>query len=186
MPRRMIPKALKLIRGNPGHRSLNYQEPPPPPGDLKFLPAPKHFAPDLQEIWKAELTNVSESHLKALDGVLFETYCVAIYLHRRAQAEFHQDPKLLGPVLRVLNQQAELIRKFSIELGLSAGSRSKVRVEPVAPDIDKWRELAKGSESGQKLKRMSKPGTARSANRGSLSTSAGPDRRPENRELEPT
>jgi P27 family predicted phage terminase small subunit len=133
MPRRPIPTALKIIRGNPGKRKLNQHE-PKPVGDLAG--PPEHFDAEMADVWNYAITNAPPGLLKKIDSAILETWCTAHVLHRRAAREVSKFGMLMkapvtglpiqSPFLPVVNKQALIMMRACDHLGFSPASRTRI------------------------------------------------------------
>ena len=79
--RKPVPTHLKVIRGNPGKRKLNKNE-PLPIGDL--VDAPEWMAESQRQNWNYAVENAPKGLLKKLDRSVLVAWTVAEDLHRRS------------------------------------------------------------------------------------------------------
>ncbi len=148
---RPTPTHLKILRGNPGHRKLNLNE-PKPHGDLKD--APEHFDPELREVWNYAIENAPAGLLKRIDSSVLETWCAAHVLHRRAVAEVRKFGVLVkapktgvpvqSPYLPVANKQALIMLKAIDHLGFSPASRTRIMTGEGTKAFGDWEDIATG------------------------------------------
>lgn len=138
--RKPTPSVLKLVRGNPGNRPLNPNEPDP----RAALPTcPSHLCPAAKAEWKRVGHEMKElGMLSKLDRSVFAGYCQAYGRWVEAERKLNEMPMLLkmpsgyiqqNPWLTIANKQLELMLKFGSELGLSPSTRSRVSVTKPAP-----------------------------------------------------
>jgi P27 family predicted phage terminase small subunit len=135
-----VPTALKKLRGNPGHRPLNDEE-PLVVGDIQ--PPPRHLTPEQKRIWRENVKNAPPNLLKSLDWSVFEMWVVATTLHRKAVRMVNKEGLIVpspekqvpmqNPWLAILNKQAMLVVKCAAEMGFTPVSRSKVKAK--APEL---------------------------------------------------
>jgi len=149
---RIVPTHLKIIRGNPGCRPLNQNE-PRPKGDLKE--APDYFDEELKTVWQYAIDNAPPGLLKKLDASVLETWCVAHVLHRRALVELNKFGLLMkapnsglpiqSPYLPIVNRQALIMLRSVDHLGFSPASRTRIQLGLPAPGAGTdWEEIATG------------------------------------------
>jgi P27 family predicted phage terminase small subunit len=152
MGRPPVPTALKIIRGNPGKRKLNKNE-PKPIGDLKEPPA--HFDEELKAVWSYAIENAPAGLLKRIDSAVLETWCIAHVLHRKATAEVRKfgllvkppksDVPIQSPYLAVVNKQAFIMLRACDHLGFSPASRTRIAIGDLDPRYSGgWDEIATG------------------------------------------
>jgi P27 family predicted phage terminase small subunit len=138
-----MPTHLKLLRGNPGKRALNRNEPQPtippePPGPPAFLmPAAK------DEWWRAGPELHRLGLLTALDLMPFAAYCQACGRWQEAERllaqQAERDPEtgalliktstgslMQNPLLRVAVTAAADMIRYAAEFGMSPAARSRV------------------------------------------------------------
>lgn len=139
--RRPVPTKLKLLRGNPGHRALNDQEPEP---GSRLPEPPDHLAEEAKREWQRIGVILEEIGLVSeLDRAALAAYCQA--WSRWVDAE--QALKTYGvvikspsgfpmqsPFLAVANKALEQMRGFLIEFGMTPASRTRVHAAPPRRD----------------------------------------------------
>lgn len=148
-----IPTHLKIIRGNPGRRKLNKNE-PKPVGDLKDAPA--HFDEELREVWAYAIEHAPAGLLKKIDSAVLETWCTAHVLHRKAVSMVrvggllvkppHSDIPIQSPFLPIVNKQALIMMRAVDHLGFSPASRTRIAVGDV--DTSRYGDWGEISQSG--------------------------------------
>lgn len=132
------PTALKIARGNPGHRAINHEEPElapvadaTPPAGLpkRALAEWKRLAPEL----------IKSGVLTVGDLDTFETYCrlVADCVQVEALVKKHgiqvsQSQGYTGLLIKLRAQK----KQYAAELGLTPSSRSGVKKVKVADPAD--------------------------------------------------
>lgn len=133
--RKPTPSHLKLIRGNPGKRAINKNE-PIPEGDLKE--APEWLSKSQIDAWNCALENAPKGLLKKLDGSILAVWVVASDLHREAVERVNKlglltkspvkgDP-MQNPYLPIINKQAQIMMKAAAEMGFTPSSRSRIEI----------------------------------------------------------
>ena len=147
--RKPVPTYLKVIRGNPGKRGLNKNEPVP---DGALADPPEWMADSQKAGWNYAIENSPAGLLKRLDRSTLAVWVVAEDLHRRA-AEMIEKIGILtkapntglpiqSPYLPVVNKQAQIMLKAAEQLGFTPAARSRIQIaEPVSTRYNKWAEL---------------------------------------------
>ena len=152
MGRPPVPTALKIIRGNPGKRKINPNE-PKPVGDLVEPPA--HFDEDLRAVWQYAIENAPPGLLKKIDSSALEIWCEAHVLHRRAVGEVRKfgilvkppksDVPVQSPWLPIVNKQAFIMLRAIDHLGFSPASRTRIATGDTSDrSIGGWGEISTG------------------------------------------
>lgn len=137
---RPTPTHLKLIRGNPGKRALNRNEPQPP-----IPPEPPDFLmPTAKDEWhRIAGTLHALGLLTAVDTMPFAAYCLSVARWEQAEhalaAMAERDPTtaalmiktgvgsvVMNPLLRVSMSAANDMVRYAAEFGLSPAARSRV------------------------------------------------------------
>ena len=135
--RKPVPTYLKLLRGNPGKRRLNENE-PIPAGDLQE--PPKWMSKSQRAGWRYAIEHSPSGLLKRLDRSVLVAWVVAEDLHRKASEMVERHGLLIkapntglpiqSPYLPVINRQASIMIKAAEQLGFSPASRGRVQIEP--------------------------------------------------------
>lgn len=134
--RKLVPTYLKLLRGNPGKRRLNENE-PIPAGDLH---EPQRWMSKSQRAgWRYAIEHAPVGLLKRLDRSVLTAWVVAEDLHRNASEMLCRHGLLIkapntglpiqSPYLPVVNRQATIMLKAAELLGFSPASRARVQVQ---------------------------------------------------------
>lgn len=142
--RKPRPSHLKLLDGNPGHRSLNANEPKP----AKIMPTPPVFlAGEALAEWRAMTAELSVlGLLTGIDKATLAAYC-------QAWARWHQAEKALAmmaaadpvtsalmvktaggtaiqnPIVGIANRAMSDMVKYAAEFGMSPSARSRIHVD---------------------------------------------------------
>ena len=145
--RKPVPTHFKVIRGNPGKRALNKNE-PHPEGDL--LDPPEWMSESQKTGWNYAIENAPRGLLKKLDRSVLVAWVVAEDLHLNAAGMVEKYGLLTktpntglpiqSPYLPIVNKQAQIMLKAAEQLGFSPASRSRVQVIDSVPDeeYDVW------------------------------------------------
>lgn len=133
--RKPTPTNLKLIRGNPGKRAINKDE-PIPEGELD---TPPDWLSDSQKAgWRYVIEHSPKGMLKKIDRSALVVWVVAEDLHRQASEKVEKfglltktpktgDP-MQSPYLPIVNKQALIMLKAATELGFTPVSRPRISV----------------------------------------------------------
>jgi P27 family predicted phage terminase small subunit len=126
---------MKMLRGNPGKRAINDQE-PVPVGDL--AEAPGWMTESQKEGWAYAVEHAPRGLLKKLDRSVLVVWVVAEDLHREASGMVKKfgiitkgpstGTPIQSPYLPVLNKQAAIMLKAAEQLGFTPSSRSRVQI----------------------------------------------------------
>jgi len=148
--RKPVPTHLKVIRGNPGKRPLNHDE-PVPVGDLSD--APDWMSETQRSGWNYAIEHAPAGLLRKLDRSVLVAWTVAEDLHRRATEQVdkfgiltkapHTGLPIQSPYLPIVNKQAALMMKAAEQLGFTPASRSRIQlIDAVTGEgEDEWDEL---------------------------------------------
>lgn len=130
--RKPVPTALKLMRGNPGHRPINVDEPKSESG----AEMPDWLSADAQKRWLQLYRNLDEAGvLTQLDAMALGMLCeqFAIWADASAKvAKFGLVYKGQGgqakesPYLKIANKSMERIQKLLVEFGMTPASRTRI------------------------------------------------------------
>jgi P27 family predicted phage terminase small subunit len=148
--RKPVPTHLKIVRGNPGKRKLNKNE-PLPIGDL--VDAPAWMTEMQKQGWNYAIENAPKGLLKKLDRSVLVSWAIAEDLHRRASEMVEKfgiltkapnsGAPIQSPYLPVVNKQAMIMLKAAELLGFSPASRSRVQIVeiPAHNEPNPWDDL---------------------------------------------
>lgn len=155
--RKPVPTRLKVIRGNPGKRALNHDE-PVPEGDL--TDPPPWMSESQKAGWNYAIENAPSGLLKKLDRSVLAAWVVAEDLHRRASEQVdkfgiltkapHTGLPIQSPYLPILNKQAAIMLKAAEQLGFTPASRSRIQLGAAftGNEDDEWDALDRLRHSG--------------------------------------
>jgi P27 family predicted phage terminase small subunit len=144
------PTVLKLIRGNPGQRSLNKREPQPtlpaePPGAPETLTgfARQEWDRIIVELYRLKLVTAGDIYPLAAYCEAFKRWKTAV---RTLDEMAELDPVMKGqivktqsggaapnPVLQIADKAARDMVRYAAEFGLTPASRSRITVDPAEP-----------------------------------------------------
>ena len=149
--RKPLASALKLIRGNPGHRAIS-DEPQPLLGSIN---PPKYLSRGAKKIWREVAPELYRlGLLTILDRQALARYAV---LHARwMEAEkFLEEKGSVYPIkddqgnikylaqfpqVSMMRNYAKLANSLGLEFGLTASARVRLHVDPLSDESDKDRE----------------------------------------------
>lgn len=131
------PTALKLLKGNPGKRAINHDEPVLPAADVK---PPKALKGRALAVWKDLATVLTTAGLlKASDWPVFRVWCKLVAeteaWERKVERVGAESATKLGYV-KNLRESRKQLREYSGILGLTPSARSAIRVVPPAQPAD--------------------------------------------------
>ena len=148
--RRPLPTEVKKVRGNPGKRPLNENEPEAQAGEPK-MPAD---LPELaQQEWKSIVPLLLKlSVLTEVDGKALAAYCYCFARWIQAEKEVadrgilieepivsRETGEIMGykvkknPAIPIVNEALRGMKSYLIEFGLTPASRSRLHVEKEKP-----------------------------------------------------
>jgi P27 family predicted phage terminase small subunit len=146
------PTSLRILRGNPGRRPINPEEPKP---ELltehdKLAACPKWLTGDARDLWKRAAPRAIKSGLlTVLDLPAFEALC-------QSYARWRQFERLTGRNLELAIskgyrnaavKERQLMLQFGARFGFDPSSRSNVKVTPTRPEsqVDAFRKAKAGA-----------------------------------------
>jgi len=133
--RKPTPTALKLLRGNPGKRPIDDNEPQPEAGHL--LAPPEYLNDAARDEWDRVAPELHKlGLLTELDWVIFECYCENYGRYVAAVKELGDLTTITvnkcviqNPLVGIVNKAQDNMRKFAAELGMSPSARTRVSVD---------------------------------------------------------
>jgi P27 family predicted phage terminase small subunit len=130
------PTALRLLRGNPGRRPLNQDEPQPPAVDPSLAKCPKWLTGDARELWNRIAPGAIESGLlTVVDLPAFEALC-------QSYKRWREYERLTGKNLELAIakgyrngavKERQLMMQFGGRFGFDPSSRSNVKTAARKP-----------------------------------------------------
>lgn len=164
--RRPLPTAVKKLRGNPGKRALNAEEPVVANGRPIVPPKLKGVALDE---WNAVVPELeSMGVLSRLDGKALAAYCFCYAEWWQAHEEVEKygliveepivdkEGEVVGarykrnPAVSIMHEAMKNMKAFLIEFGLTPAARSRLRVDTKKADVDPMDAfLSGGATSGK-------------------------------------
>jgi P27 family predicted phage terminase small subunit len=143
--RKPVPTALKILRGNPGKRSLPKSEPKP----TGIPDCPRHLNKEARTEWdRISKELLVLGLLSEIDRAALAAYCGAWARWVDAEKKVKSQGAVItttngnmiqNPYVGIANRAMELMCKFLVEFGMTPSSRSRLQitVEPPKGD-DVW------------------------------------------------
>ena len=148
------PTNLRLLRGNPGRRPINKNEPRPKP-KTKAPPVPKGLGSDGKREWKRLAKElVSLGLLTNVDITAFRIYCDAYETYKDARRNIKLYGSILpspngflmtSPYVHLANKSMSQMVKLMQEFGMTPSARTRVEVEGKSSDEDEVKEFLFGT-----------------------------------------
>jgi P27 family predicted phage terminase small subunit len=122
------PAKVKLLQGETRPSRVNFAEPVP---SAEAPRMPSDMDPDAKVVWRRVVRNSPEGVIRSID-------CEAVSRYAQASRLYAQSGPLLNtragvvknPLHQIVREQAEAIRMFARELGLTPSARAGLHVEP--------------------------------------------------------
>ncbi|MGD0020119.1 MAG: phage terminase small subunit P27 family [Candidatus Limnocylindrales bacterium] len=130
------PTKVKMLRGETRPSRLNLREPMPSP-DVPKMPADMDDAAKV--VWRRVLREMHHTGvIRAADADVLRCYCEAVSRYAQAARLYAQSGPIVSrdgnlvknPLHQVARDNADEIRQFARELGLSPSARVGLRIEP--------------------------------------------------------
>lgn len=154
--RKPVPTALKLIRGNPGHRPLNEQEPVRVP---RLPSPPKELTARAKTIWRRDGRKLMQTGvITDLDEAAFAAYCSSYARFLDASdllgkssllIRSQQHGLVVNPLLRIVRESQEAFLKALTEFGMTPSSRARLKVS-TADKRDEFSDFLAASPSARR------------------------------------
>jgi len=137
-----MPTALKLLHGETRAERLNLNEPKPKQNQPRM---PATMAEPARKIWRRILRDFGDTGvITALDSDALRVYCEAVARYEYAAERLHQAGPLIrgarvgelvrNPLNMIVQANADLMRAYARELGLTPGSRAELTGTPPTAD----------------------------------------------------
>lgn len=146
---------LKELRGNPGHRPLNKNE--PKPDELDDVPQPPEWLGEdgIREWHRSGPRLAALGLLTEADIPVFETYCANYDLLVMAKKDVAvngmkvrgaRGDDVRNPALAAIAQATTAISRFAQEFGLTPSSRSRIQLPGDKRDEPTLAEILSGDD----------------------------------------
>lgn len=151
------PTALKRLKGNPGKRTLNRNE---PRYAATAPPCPKHLTAEARREWRRIVRELLAANLlQVVDRAALAAYCQAWARWVDAELAMQTDGfhmvattgngyEYVSPWFQVSTQALKQMKTFLVEFGLTPASRTRIQA-PEQAEHDEYAEY-----------RRSRPGTS--------------------------
>lgn len=153
--RKPTPTNLKVLRGNPGKRPLNKDEPKPPPIAPK---CPSHLDKEAKKEWRRIAPELEKlGLLTRIDMAALAAYCQAYGRWIEAESMIRKHGMLvktpngfpvMSPFLTIVNKALDQMKSYLVEFGLSPSSRSRINLPGGEKEVDPFEEfLSRGKKA---------------------------------------
>jgi len=132
-----LPTKVKLLRGETRPSRLNFHE-PMPSADIPKMPA--YMADEAKVVWRRVLRDMRHTGvIRAADTDVLRAYCESVARYQYAGQLLAQSGPLVrgqrgelvkNPLHQVVRDNADGLRQFARELGLSPSARVGLRIDP--------------------------------------------------------
>lgn len=138
--RKPDPTKVKVMKGNPGKRPLNKDE-PQPEGTLKE--PPEWFDKEHKEVWNRALSCCPKGLMRKLDWSVLEVWVCAYIQHKEAAELLRSEPYLVetvnggvraNPLVAIQRTAAQTLIKTAEQMGFTPSSRSRIVLEKTKPE----------------------------------------------------
>ena len=146
--RKTTPTKIKLLKGNPGKRKLNKDEPDP---EVRLPNPPAHLDKVARAEWQRTGTLLVEMGLMTdLDVAALAAYCVAYSHWVDAEEQMRKHGILMkstrgeptrSPYWFISTKSMALMKSFMLEFGMSPSSRSGVSGKEEARELTDFEKL---------------------------------------------
>ena len=129
--RKPVPSALKLVRGNPGHRTI----PPDAPVPAGEMTRPSWLKGEARREWN-RVAPMLAAIARPVDRAVLVAYCQQWALYHELDAEAKQHPHVVkapsgypipNPARGMANVALKLMLAAAVELGITPSARSRVK-----------------------------------------------------------
>lgn len=152
-----MPTALRVARGNPGHRPLNKDE---PEVDAAMPVMPAWLDAQAQQRWEVLAPLLARSGLLTdLDGDALAAYCVIYSRWQTAEKAIKDSGQVIktrsgnfiqSPYVGVAHTAMKLMRAYEEQFGMTPSARSRVKVAKGKTPADRQRDRFFGMNGGRR------------------------------------
>jgi len=135
------PTALKIMKGNPGKRPLNKNEPQP---EKKIPKAPDHIIGEAKKEWNRITRELfSIGLITEVDRVALAAYCQCYQRWVEAEEGIVESGLMIkttngnviqSPLVGIANRSMQMMHKFMVEFGMTPSCRTRLVVPPKKED----------------------------------------------------
>jgi P27 family predicted phage terminase small subunit len=148
-----LPTAIKEARGETRSSRLNSNEPRPRDRAPRM---PRDMAPEAKQVWRRIMREMADTGvIKAADQDTLRIYCEAVARYEDAARLLAESSALVrgarggtpvrNPLHQVVRDNAQLVRLFGRELGLTPGSRAGLQGDMPEAEGDSFDDWARQS-----------------------------------------
>jgi P27 family predicted phage terminase small subunit len=149
MGRRPNPTAKNKLRGFPGHRPPNPDEPKP---EILIPDPPDHLGDIALAEWASIAPKLKQlGLLTEIDGTALAAYCACYERWVRAETEltslvvtFANGNEIQSPLIGIANKALLLMHKYIVEFGMTPAARSRVTLRKDGKPKGEWDGFEKG------------------------------------------
>ncbi len=147
-----VPTRLKILRGNPGHRPLNDQE-PIPEKPSKVPRAPRHLRDAAKKEWRRIAPVLLDlGLLTEIDTVALAAYCEVYASWVDASTSLAKTGTIItsggvvkaNPLVNITSKFYDQMRAMLAEFGMTPSSRSRVKVVNKKKEDDNLKKFIGG------------------------------------------
>lgn len=132
------PAAVQLLKGETRPSRVNFLA-PLPASQVPHLP--RDMDDVAKQVWRRIVRNSPAGLIRSVDADMLRAYCEAVSRYTQAAKLYAQSGPLIlrddgfvkTPLHQVVRDDADQIRLFARELGLSPSARAGLRVDPGMP-----------------------------------------------------
>jgi P27 family predicted phage terminase small subunit len=150
-----MPTKLKILHGERRKTRLNRDEPQPRPNRPK---RPADLSPTAAHIWRRIMRDFGGTGvLTAVDADALRAYCEAVARYQYAAKMLEESGPLVrgqrsgelvkNPLHQIVRDNADLLRQFARELGLTPSARTGLHIGADAGPVDPVAEWERGTGS---------------------------------------
>ena len=137
MGRRCKPTQLKLVENSRDRRAKLVRDGEPVPSGV-LSEAPDWLSAEEKEVWDYAIAHAPLGLLKMVDSENLASWAIAAVIRREASRKLRASSLLIkgskgnvvtSPYLRIVNQQASLMKALGAEMGFSPAARTGIAIE---------------------------------------------------------
>lgn len=149
------PTHLRILKGNPGKRALPKHEPQPEKAAKGSRRCPAWMAPAGKRLWKSLVPELERLNLLTkIDDATLEGACANYARALAAEALVKKQGMVIvtdkgftiqHPAVSIAKNSWTAWLRFATEFGLTPSARSRIQIQPSAPEKDKDEDFLFGS-----------------------------------------
>ncbi len=147
------PSRLRLLKGNPGKRSLNAREPELP---CKTPSCPRWLGPEARKVWRRTVSLLRVARiLTQVDADALTAYCQVFARWQKLESFLDQHGEVFPirdergnlrymqqfPQVAIARNLLQILRSYQQEFGMTPSARTRVHVIPALdpdPDVERF------------------------------------------------